>query len=344
MRLPRRAALLLSMGLTSCASYNALWNAEQHARDARRLELLGQTADARAQWAQAATKAATIAAREGGHRATRAGVLQVEALAHAGVCQDIGEPLARARTRAAEPALRERIDLADAECAVTTGDLVRAESLLARSLASRNADRRSRAEYIAGQAAAERYDFDAALTHFARSREPGAAGRGLVDRQRARIARAKDRSDLAPIAAELTRLLPLQGTEEAGRLLALLTQLQHEAATTGARFRLAELARDSLQAPALAGNLFLEAAADSASLFAPKALLAALPLVPERHDSIVGLLDSRYAVSPYTRAFRGEPSVAYAAAEDSLAREMGTPLVVRYVPVPAAERFRGPQP
>jgi hypothetical protein len=79
-----------------------------------------------------------------------------------------------------------------------------------------------------------------------------------------------------------------------------------------------------LHAPLLAGRLFLDAAAaDSASLYAPKALIAALAVLPERRDSIVALLDSRYAASPYTRVFHGEQSIAYAAAEDSLAREMG---------------------
>jgi len=35
------------------------------------------------------------------------------------------------------------------------------------------------------------------------------------------------------------------------------------------------------------------------------------------------VLDTRYATSPYTRAYHGEASVAYVAAEDSLARELG---------------------
>jgi len=79
-----------------------------------------------------------------------------------------------------------------------------------------------------------------------------------------------------------------------------------------------------LHAPALAGQLFLDAvAADSTSLYAPKALIAALAVLPERRDSLVAVLDSRYAGSPYTRVFHGQPSVAYAAAEDSLARELG---------------------
>jgi hypothetical protein len=96
--------------------------------------------------------------------------------------------------------------------------------------------------------------------------------------------------------------------------------------TPGRAFRAAELARDS-GATRRAGRLFLDlAAANPTSLFAPKALVAALPLLPDRHDSIIGVLDAAYAGSPYTRALRGEASAAYAAAEDSLARELGVQL------------------
>jgi hypothetical protein len=118
------------------------------------------------------------------------------------------------------------------------------------------------------------------------------------------------------------------------------------AETPAARFRVAEVARDSLHAPVLAGQLFLEAvAADSGSLYAPKALIAALALLPERRDSLVGLLDSRYAASPYTRVFHGELSVAYAAAEDSLARELGVQAMGPRSPaVAAGVLFAAPVP
>ena len=116
----------------------------------------------------------------------------------------------------------------------------------------------------------------------------------------------------------------VSGAEEASHVLELLAHVTGVSETPAARFRTAEIARDSLHAPALAGQLFLEAVAvDSASLYAAKALIAALALLPERRDSLITLLDSRYAASPYTRVFHGEPSVAYAAAEDALARELG---------------------
>jgi hypothetical protein len=90
--------------------------------------------------------------------------------------------------------------------------------------------------------------------------------------------------------------------------------------------------------------LFLAVAdRDTASLYAPKALVAAIPMLPERRDSIVAVLDARYAMSPYTRAFYGEASVAYAAAEDSLARALGVPIARAAVPL-AARRSDAPVP
>ena len=114
--------------------------------------------------------------------------------------------------------------------------------------------------------------------------------------------------------------------------------------TPGMRFRMAELARDSLGAPALAGQLFLDVTAgDTGSLYAPKALVAALALLPDRRDSIARVLDTRFAASPYTRVFHGEPSVAYAAAEDSLARELGVQFA-QSTTAPSGARFDAPIP
>jgi len=321
-------AAALAAGLSAgCTYYNAMWSAHRHAGDARQLERRGQPADARAQWAQAAAKTKTWQTDD-------ALVLRAEGLAYSGACRDAVDLLPRARASVQDNTRRERIDLADAECALAGGaggagggggDPVHAETVLAAPLVSKNADRRSRAEFMAGRAAVLLLDYDAAATHFKRSREPGAAGRALVSEQQSRVARATQRADLAPIASELTRLLRTgSGTEEAKHVIELLNAVMGDAVTPGTRFRVAEIARDSLHAPALAGRLFLDAAAaDTASLYAPKALIAALAVLPERRDSLVALLDARYAGSPYTRAFHGEPSVAYATAEESLARELG---------------------
>jgi tetratricopeptide (TPR) repeat protein len=442
----------LTLAVSGCAYYNAMWSAERFAREARRLEARGQEPEARTQWARAAVKAESVLVHHPQSRwADDAVVLRAEGLARAGTCAAAAAPIAKALATVSETSLRERAGLAAAQCALTTGKPVEAEHALTDALASNDAPRRSRAEFLAGQGAADRLDYDAAVAHFRRSREPAAlpararallaagrpvdaaavldtvaegrfredewaellgglaaaggvgpasltldrmlarsrvpfaararlliadgdrrsaagdldgagaryrqaaaavpgsagttaeAGTARVREQRALAGAAARPADLSPIIAELTRIVRPgkpgggggaglaapggAGAGEAQRLLELVARVAATSTTPGEAFRSAELARDSLGAPRLAGQLFLELAAnDPGSLFAPKALVAALPLVPERHDSILGVLGGTYAASPYTRALRGEASLAYGAAEDSLARELGVEL------------------
>ena len=197
-------------------------------------------------------------------------------------------------------------------------------------------------QFAAGnyEAAAARYRRAVAVAPAATA-EAGLAALGI---QRVALTGVSARADVEPIETELARLSRDPGAIAAKHVLNLLRQAMVIPETQAAGFRAAELARDSLAAPALAGALFLEVAErDTASLYAPKALVGALPLLPERHDSIVGLLNASYATSPYTRAFYGEPSVAYAAAEDSLARELGVQ-VARPAVVFAAARTDLPIP
>jgi len=445
----RGAALALLAVLSGCAYYNAMWSAERYAKEARRLEARGQEAEARAQWALAAVKAESVIARHPRSRwADDALVLQAEGLARAGSCATAAAPLAKARATVTAAALRERAGLAGAQCALAAGRTAEADEMLVEALASKDARRRSQAQYFAGAAAAARLDYGGAVEHFRRSREPAAlsarahallatgrpadavavidsladaplretdradlltelaavggadvasaaldrllargrlpfaeqarlliadgdrrfaqsdhdaaaarfrqaesvalaatseAGIARVRAQRVLAARATQRSDLAPVIVELTRLTHADGGGTPGgqSLLELVTQVNAAPESPGAGFRAAEVARDSLGAPLLAGQLFLDlAAADSSSLYAPKALVAALALLPERRDSIAALLDARYGSSPYTRAFHGEASVAYAAAEDSLARELG--VQVARATLPAGARFDVP--
>ncbi|MFN2571974.1 MAG: hypothetical protein ABR537_10260 [Gemmatimonadales bacterium] len=445
----RWSALLLIASVSGCAYYNAMWSAEHFAKDARDLEAHGQDAEARSQWARAAEKAEAVVARHPKSRwADDALVLQAEGLARSGACEEAALVLARARESVKELALRERVALSDAECAVAGSHPIQADVALGLPLASGDAGRRSRAEYLAGRSAALRFDYGSAVAHFDRSREIAAgparvralleagdaakaaaaidglgaepqletdradllarlaavggtqaasasldrmltrritfleqarlltadgdrrlaageydaaaaqyrrailvapvasaeAGATLVGLQRVQIARAAGRSDLAPVIESLTRLDAEPGAGAAKPLLDLVRRASVMAESPGARFRIAELARDSLNAPALAGQLFLDAAAsDSASLYAPKALLAALAVLPDRRDSIAAILESRYPASPYTRAFHGEASVAYAAAEDSLARELGVQ-ISRGVAAPLGVRVDLPVP
>src|SRR6266516_4943487 len=132
---------------SACAYYNAMWSAEHHANEARRLAERGQASEARAEWTQAARKAEVVRLRHPRSRwADDALVLQAEALARSGACHDAAEPLARARVRVQGGAVRERVDLAAAECALAGGDPVAADAVLTSSLVSRDAGRRSRSE------------------------------------------------------------------------------------------------------------------------------------------------------------------------------------------------------
>lgn len=420
--------LLLASG--GCAYYNAMWSAERYAKDARRAERRGQTSEARSQWALAAAKAERVALRHPRSRwADDALTLQAEGLARSGACDAAASPIKQVRDGVTDPVLRERVALAEAECALSAKQPLQAEAALTSPLASKDDARRSRAELLAGQAAAMRLDYAAAAIHFERSRDLAAlperarvlidAGRGTeaaavisaltgpefgaergdllarlalaagpeaasatldrllqrgkgmpfqeqarllladADRRfahrhysdaetgyrraaslapvgsaeaamaaigalRVQVAGVQQLAELKPIEAELRRLSIAPNGAAAKPLLDLVTRALAGTETIAAGFRVAELARDSLNAPTLAGRLFLLAAdRDTASLYAPKALVAAMAVLPARRDSLIAVLDRSYATSPYTRAFHGEPSVAYAAAEDSLARELG---------------------
>jgi hypothetical protein len=84
-------------------------------------------------------------------------------------------------------------------------------------------------------------------------------------------------------------------------------------------FLAAELARDTLTAPRLAGSLFRQVADDwPDSPYAPKALLALGMVDPAWADSARTLLAGRYAASPYVAYVQGTPLPEYQALEDSL--------------------------
>lgn len=155
----------------------------------------------------------------------------------------------------------------------------------------------------------------------------GASG-GSARMRMLRVAaqRAESLEALAAIrvAAGQAAATPGAGVAEAHALVALLESVVDPAPGEGHEFQAAEIARDSLHAAALAGRLFVGfAARHSASLFAPKAVVAALPLLPDRADSLLAVLRERYPTSPYTAALAGELSPSFAAAEDSLAQDLG---------------------
>jgi predicted negative regulator of RcsB-dependent stress response len=424
-----RAACLLILVITGgCAYYNAMWSAERFARQARHAEASGQEVEARGLWGRAAVKAESVVARHPGSRwADDAMVLRAEALVRAGSCAQAAAPLARVRDLALDPDLRERIDLAAAQCFLADGRAGEAASLLTGLLASRDEDRRARAAYLAGQAAWAQGDGAAAAALLARSplpvagtarvhvllgsgrvpealalldtmagrrfREadwtalldstaasagPAAASSALdrllqhgrvpqdaaarlltsdgdrraaarempeasaryaaaaasapdaataelahVRRLRALAANAETPADLTPLSDAIARA---RGMGDHRGLAMALTQIRQRDTDVEA-FRAAELVRDSLLATRLAGALFIDVARRwPTSVFAPKAVVAAMALLPEQRDSLGDVLNGTYGQSPYAIALRGDAAAAFPAAEDSLARALGLEL------------------
>ena len=67
--------------VSGCVYYNAMWSAENHAKQARRHEGRGEINEARGQWLRAAVKAESVHVRHPASRwADDAWVLQAEAL------------------------------------------------------------------------------------------------------------------------------------------------------------------------------------------------------------------------------------------------------------------------
>jgi hypothetical protein len=86
-------------------------------------------------------------------------------------------------------------------------------------------------------------------------------------------------------------------------------------------FLAAEVARDSLETPRLAGSLFQQVVRSYPdSPYAAKALLAFSAMNPEAAGPADSLLAARYSDSPYVLAARGEDAIGFVALEDSLLR------------------------
>lgn len=135
------------------------------------------------------------------------------------------------------------------------------------------------------------------------------------------LARATSPEDLPPLIQRLEAVAVQGGS--AGRLATGLAALAARVIETpggeGRQFLLAEVALDSLRAADLAATMLLELVERSpASLFAPKALLAAAVARPDLADSLRTLAQNRYPGSPYLLALSGRVTPIYAQLEDSL--------------------------
>ncbi len=170
----------------------------------------------------------------------------------------------------------------------------------------------------------------------ARFREAVRAGAATESGERAALrllrldlARADGSEALGPPADSL-RLLASRATvvnAEAGHLFAIVSRVR-AAADSGAPdvpqgdlrlFLGAEVARDTLAAPRVAGELFRRIVTEwPDSPYAPKALLAVGQVDSTWADSAQVLLAERYGDSPYLAVLRGEAAEGYRELEDSL--------------------------
>jgi len=95
-----------------------------------------------------------------------------EALARAGSCRTAAAPIAKALAAVSDERCVRRC-LAAADCALLTGQPAEAERALAEALASNDAGRVP-GRVPRGPRGVSRSDYDGAVAHFRRSREPAA--------------------------------------------------------------------------------------------------------------------------------------------------------------------------
>jgi hypothetical protein len=194
--------------------------------------------------------------------------------------------------------------------------------------AARDALRLRRAELLA--AAGD----TAAAVPLARSVAERAAG-STADRARVLLARwALARAqDVGEMDAVRGLLLPAIADLDARRLLhalrvlAVLLEYPAEIGEPLALFAAAELARDELAAPLIARSLFVSYAdLVPSSVWAPKALLAALALAPadDQAEELRRRLDRHVSNAYLVAAWGGEPGPSYESAEDSLSKALTT--------------------
>jgi len=175
------------------------------------------------------------------------------------------------------------------------------------------------------------------------------AGRASLASLQLQVARANDLAELKPALDTLEQMgdrfrMVSEEIDRYKRAVAEVYSAGTAAATDTTRgdlrlFLAAEISRDILNAPQLAGTLFRRVPEQwPSSPYAPKAVLAAQQLDPAWIDSARVLLDLYYADSPYLAAVRGEMTPEFQHLEDSLGAFAASLAVTK----PAGQRRRTP--
>lgn len=164
------APLLLgaAVGLAGCAYYNGLYNANRLADDAERAEREGRPDEARSLWAQAASKAESVAVRfpDSKHR-DDALLVHGRALTAIGQCARAVFPLRVAADSSIDTDLRSRARLLLAECWMELGAADSVIDILAPEIASAEVRRRSEALRLRGRAFLHRKEYQRAIDDLA---------------------------------------------------------------------------------------------------------------------------------------------------------------------------------
>lgn len=154
---PRLLAVGAVWALSGCVYYNAVYNADRLADDARRAEREGRPFEAQNLWGRAAVKADSIVARHPGSKwYDDALVIRAEAYAGSGQCAGKELQLYEAIDRAQTADLKERASLAVARCYLALGDATRALPLLTAITTGKNQGRRETAMLMRGMALRQR--------------------------------------------------------------------------------------------------------------------------------------------------------------------------------------------
>lgn len=143
--------VLQLLGGSGCVYYNAMYNTDRLADDARRAEREGRPFEAQGLWGRAGIKADSIVARHPNSKwFDDALVIRAEAYAGSGQCVAQEPRLQEAIDRAATPDLKERATLAAGQCFLQLNDPNRALPFFSSVVESRNKDRRESAALMQG--------------------------------------------------------------------------------------------------------------------------------------------------------------------------------------------------
>ena len=169
------------------------------------------------------------------------------------------------------------------------------------------------------------------------------AARARLEMVRLRLRHAASLADLDPIATDLKRETEDSPLAAEARILAasldqLITLRDSVTDTTQAgdmrTFLAGEVARDELQAPLLARELFVRVAdLWPTSPYAAKALLAARVVAPA-DSALRERIESQYTADPYVMAVRGEDVPTLRALEDSLGNFASAEMAQRFRATP----------